>query len=167
MKIAQLASQGTLPVISVKMFSGSWEIDERKYEIIICGLNNTAFKRSIQETFCMTLHQIYAKLSKNENATQKQLTSQYVGHLRAWAPILLLPLHPGLAIFATQEGKLVHLEIWKFIFGIWILELARLWATRKSKQSRHFPYLFVCLFPVYLSHQIPESQARPPDVMRQ
>ena len=88
----------------------------------------------------------------------RQLTSQYVGHLRARTPVLLLPLHPGLAIFAAQEGKLVHLEIWKLIFGIWLLELAR--------QPRHFPLLFVCLLPVYLSHQIPESQARPPDVMR-
>ena len=29
MKIAQLAGQGTLPVPSVKMFSGSWEIETR------------------------------------------------------------------------------------------------------------------------------------------
>ena len=86
MKIAQLASQGTLPVISVKMFSGSWEIDERKYEIIICGLNNTAFKRSIQETFCMTLHQIYAKLSKNENATQKTIDWPVCRPPEGWAP---------------------------------------------------------------------------------
>ena len=74
---------------------------------------------------------------------KRQLTSQYLGHLRAGAPFLLLPLHPRLAIFATQEGELVHLEIWKFIFGIWPV------GHYEDKAIQAFSISF-CLFVSYL-----------------
>ena len=73
MKIALLAGQGTLPVISVKMFSGSWEIYKKNYDIIICGLNtgpsSVQFKKHSVWRFIKSMR----NCQKVENATLKTI----------------------------------------------------------------------------------------------
>ena len=136
----------------------------KKYEIIICGLNT--LPSSVQ----FKKHSVWPLFKCMQNCQKKRKWKCYTKD--NWLASILAtwglgphssssPFTPGLQSSPPRKGNWSTLR-----FGNSYLEFG-LWATTKTKQSRHFPYLFVCLFPIYLSHQIPESQARPPDVMRQ